>query len=87
MYLWSHNFCFIVLVWGSLVIQLKYCPVLPSYIKFIIIIIIIIIVIIIIIIIIIKGLIGLKITLVKFTYPKGRSGGFLLYCPIILSCR
>ena len=24
------NFCFIILVWGPLVIQLKYCPVLPS---------------------------------------------------------
>ena len=24
------NFCFIILVWGLLVIQLKYCPVLPS---------------------------------------------------------
>ena len=26
----SLNFCFIILVWGPLVIQLKYCPVLPS---------------------------------------------------------
>ena len=30
MYFWLLNFCFIVLVWGPLVIQLKYCPVLPS---------------------------------------------------------
>ena len=29
-YFWLLNFCFIILVWGPLVIQLKYCPVLPS---------------------------------------------------------
>ena len=45
----------------------------------IIIIIVIVIIIIIIIIIIIKRLIGLKITVVKFAYPKGRSGGFPPY--------
>ena len=39
----SLNFCFIILDWGPLVIQLKYCPVLPSL-KLIIIIIIIIII-------------------------------------------
>ena len=26
----SLTFCFIILVWGPLVIQLKYCPLLPS---------------------------------------------------------
>ena len=30
MYFWLLSFLFIVLVWGPLVIQLKYCPVLPS---------------------------------------------------------
>ena len=30
MYFWLLNFCFRILVWAPLVIQLKYCPVLPS---------------------------------------------------------
>ena len=30
MYFWLLTFCSIILVWVSLVIQFKYCPVLPS---------------------------------------------------------
>ena len=30
MYFWLLTFCSIILVWGPLVIQFKYCPVLPS---------------------------------------------------------